>query len=256
MGKLKVDGTPRKKYVSKKMRLARSRKQAQKKAWETRKALYPETNGFKPKLPAGGLEIIKEIVDKVVEIGPELEPEDEYTAITKEEVDTEEQNMNKGGYKGTGQGIGQVAETRKQTILDLEKKLEAADAVNRNLKALQANLQVDGAENRIKIEKLEEKLQKRPVIIKDADRSDKPKEKTLLRLNREAQELITALQHDLKLADKVIQAGKNRAEALEGADRKVADLAHENALWLGELRGANYCFEKLAEALAKGGTRG
>ena len=244
MGKLKADGTPRKKYVSKKMRLARSRKQAQKKAWETRKALYPETNGFKPKLPAGGLEIIKEIVDKVVEIGPELEPEDEYTAITKEEVEVEEQELEQ---EEVSYGIRQ-RQAQGETILDLEKKLEAADAVNRNLKAIQKVLQVDGAENRIKIEKLEEKLQKRPVIIKDAGRSDKRE--------IELRELITALQHDLKLADKEGQRLQKRAEALEGADRKVADLAHENALLLGELRGANYCFEKLAGALAKGGTRG
>ena len=47
MSKLNADGTPRKKYVSNKMRLAESRRKAQKKAWETRRALYPETNGFK-----------------------------------------------------------------------------------------------------------------------------------------------------------------------------------------------------------------
>ena len=254
MGKLKADGTPRKKYVSKKMRLARIRKNGQKKAWETRKALYPETNGFKPKPPAG-LEIIKEIVDKVVEIGPQPEPEDEYTAITKEEVEAEEQELEEVSY-----GIRQ-RQRQGEIIADLEKKLEAADAVNRNLKGMMQKFQVEGAENRIKIEALEEKLRKNEEAYfnlqtkKEANRSNEPKE-TLIRLSQEKQELITALQHDLKLADKVIQAGKNRAEALEGADRKVADLAHENALLLGELRGANYCFEKLSSALTKGGTHG
>ena len=218
MGKLKADGTPRKKYVSKKMRLARIRKNGQKKAWETRKALYPETNGFKPKMveeeDVGNVECIAEIAE---------------------------------AKNPAGQGIGQVAEARKQTIkkltrsyLDLEKKLEAADAVNRNLKGMMQKFQVEGAENRIKIEKLEGELKKKvqPIHIQDQH------------------ELITALQHDLKLADKEGQRLQKRAEALEGADRKVLDLAHENALLLGELRGANYCFDKLSEAIAKGGTHG
>ena len=232
MSKLKADGTPRKKYVSKKMRLARIRKNGQKKAWETRKALYPETNGFKPKPPAG-LEIIKEIVDKVVEIGPQPEPEDEYTAITKEEVEAKEQEVEVNDTLRQRQ-------VARETIVDLEKKLEAADAVNRNLKGMMQKFQVEGAENRIKIEKLEGELKKKvqPIHIQDQH------------------ELITALQHDLKLADKEGQRLQKRAEALEGADRKVLDLAHENALLLGELRGANYCFDKLSEAIAKGGTHG
>ena len=232
MSKLKADGTPRKKYVSKKMRLARIRKNGQKKAWETRKALYPETNGFKPKPPAG-LEIIKEIVDKVVEIGPQPEPEDEYTAITKEEVEAKEQEVEVNDTLRQRQ-------VARETIVDLEKKLEAADAVNRNLKGMMQKFQVEGAENRIKIEKLEGELKKKvqPIHIQDQH------------------ELITALQHDLKLADKEGQRLQKRAEALEGADRKVLDLAHENALLLGELRGANYCFDKLSEAITKGGTHG
>ena len=232
MSKLKADGTPRKKYVSKKMRLARIRKNGQKKAWETRKALYPETNGFKPKMveeeDVGNVECIAEIAE---------------------------------AKNPAGQGIGQVAEARKQTIkkltrsyLDLEKKLEAADAVNRNLKGMMQKFQVEGAENRIKIEALEEKLRKNEEAYfnlqtkKEANRSNEPKE-TLIRLSQEKQELITALQHDLKLASE-------RNAVLEGADRKVLDLAHENALLLGELRGANYCFDKLSEAIAKGGTHG
>jgi len=47
---LNADGTPRKKYVSKKMQQAANRKKGQKKAWDTRRLLYPETNGFKPKM--------------------------------------------------------------------------------------------------------------------------------------------------------------------------------------------------------------
>jgi hypothetical protein len=47
---LNADGTPRKKYTTKKMIMAKNRKNGQKKAWDTRRALYPETNGFKPKM--------------------------------------------------------------------------------------------------------------------------------------------------------------------------------------------------------------
>ena len=49
MTTLKTDGTPRKKYTTKKMIMKKNRKNGQKKAWDTRKALYPETNGYKPK---------------------------------------------------------------------------------------------------------------------------------------------------------------------------------------------------------------
>jgi len=49
MTTLNTDGTPRKKYTTKKMIMKKNRKNGQKKAWDTRKALYPETNGYKPK---------------------------------------------------------------------------------------------------------------------------------------------------------------------------------------------------------------
>ena len=48
MKTLNADGTPRKKYTTKKMIIAKNRKNGQKKAWDTRRALYPETNGYKP----------------------------------------------------------------------------------------------------------------------------------------------------------------------------------------------------------------
>jgi hypothetical protein len=49
MTTLNTNGTPRKKYTTKKMIMKKNRKNGQKKAWDTRKALYPETNGYKPK---------------------------------------------------------------------------------------------------------------------------------------------------------------------------------------------------------------
>ena len=49
MTTLNTDGKPRKKYTTKKMIMKKNRKNGQKKAWDTRKALYPETNGYKPK---------------------------------------------------------------------------------------------------------------------------------------------------------------------------------------------------------------
>ena len=48
MKTLNADGTPRKKYTTKKMIIKKNRKNGQKKAWDTRRALYPETNGYKP----------------------------------------------------------------------------------------------------------------------------------------------------------------------------------------------------------------
>ena len=60
--KLNTDGTPRKKYTTKKMIMAKNRKSGQKKAWDTRRSLYPETNGYKPKM-----EIHKTTLDEVTE---------------------------------------------------------------------------------------------------------------------------------------------------------------------------------------------
>ena len=48
MTTLNTNGKPRKKYTTKKMIIKKNRKNGQKKAWDTRRALYPETNGYKP----------------------------------------------------------------------------------------------------------------------------------------------------------------------------------------------------------------
>ena len=48
MPTLNKDGSTRKKYTTKKMIMKKNRKSGQKKAWDTRRALYPETNGYKP----------------------------------------------------------------------------------------------------------------------------------------------------------------------------------------------------------------
>ena len=73
---LNADGTPRKKYTTKKMIMAKNRKIGQKKAWDTRRALYPETNGFKPKMV--------EIPPKVAEHLGKVQPKNEKP-IPKEE---------------------------------------------------------------------------------------------------------------------------------------------------------------------------
>ena len=44
------DGSPRKKTVTKKMIVAKNRANGQKKAWQTRKERYHETNGYKPEM--------------------------------------------------------------------------------------------------------------------------------------------------------------------------------------------------------------
>ncbi len=76
---LNADGTPRKKYTTKKMIMAKNRKIGQKKAWDTRRALYPETNGFKPKMV--------EDKPKLVEDKPKLELH--KTTETKVDVEPE-----------------------------------------------------------------------------------------------------------------------------------------------------------------------
>ena len=48
MPTLNKDGSTRKKYTTKRMIMKKNRKNGQKKAWDTRRALYPETNGYKP----------------------------------------------------------------------------------------------------------------------------------------------------------------------------------------------------------------
>jgi len=183
MSKLNADGRPRKKYVSKKMRMANNRKVAQKKAWVTRRALYPETNGYKPSPPAG-LEIIDEIVDAVVA----LEPEPEHEKIIKE-------------------GKSGVAEMLRGMVFDLEKKLDAADAVNRNLNAI--------------IKKYQEEVD------------------TLKNKETAPSKLLSGEAH--RLRDREVEL-----------EEQVKDLNQHNSLLTGELRGANYCFSKLAEEMSKG----
>ena len=56
MTTLNKDGTPRKKRITKQMIMARNRKNGQKKAWQTRKERYPETNGYKPEMVDTALE--------------------------------------------------------------------------------------------------------------------------------------------------------------------------------------------------------
>ena len=48
MPTLNKDGSTRKKYTTKKMIMKKNRKNGQKKAWDKRRSLYPETNGYKP----------------------------------------------------------------------------------------------------------------------------------------------------------------------------------------------------------------
>ena len=154
MSKLKADGTPRKKYVSKKMRMAKNRKIAQKKAWATRRALYPETNGYKP---------------------------------TMVQEDKEKESN----------------------------KLLSSEA---------------------------HRLRDREI---------------------ELEEIITALQHDLELAKKAIDQAEKQSQTMtdrcklaifdrDKAQELVKDLNQHNSLLTGELRGANYCFSKLAEEMSKG----
>ena len=58
MTTLNKDGTPRKKRVTKQMIMAKNRKNGQKKAWQTRKERYPETNGYKPEMVDTDVKII------------------------------------------------------------------------------------------------------------------------------------------------------------------------------------------------------
>ena len=222
MSKLNADGTPRKKYVSKKMRLAKNRRNAQKKAWATRRALYPETNGFKPTMVQG---------DK----------EPEHEKILKE------------GQDG-------VAEMLRKTVFELEKKLDAADAVNRNLNAIIKKYQeeVDTLKNK--------QTAPNKLLSSEAHR--------LRDREVELEEIITALQHDLELAKKAITQMTDGEKKLRGdlqqavnvrdlyeeqlkdvrkeAQEQVQALNQHNSLLTGELRGANYCFSKLAEEMSKG----
>ena len=73
---LNADGTPRKKYTTKKMIIAKNRKNGQKKAWDTRRALYPETNGYKP---------------QKVEDAPKVQPKEEVKVDVEPEPNQEEE---------------------------------------------------------------------------------------------------------------------------------------------------------------------
>jgi hypothetical protein len=82
---LNTDGTPRKKYTTKKMIMAKNRKIGQKKAWDTRRALYPETNGFKPKMVEGKpkLELHTTPTEIKVDVEPEIRVNESTVEIVK-----------------------------------------------------------------------------------------------------------------------------------------------------------------------------
>ena len=87
MKTLNADGTPRKKYTTKKMIMKKNRKNGQKKAWDTRKALYPETNGYKPKqVDVEATRMPMSAPIKKVDV-PEVQPE------KKEEVDVPSESV-------------------------------------------------------------------------------------------------------------------------------------------------------------------
>ena len=87
MKTLNADGTPRKKYTTKKMIIKKNRKNGQKKAWDTRRALYPETNGYKPQQVEVSPEVSKHLgrVQPKEEVKVDVEPEPNQ----EEEVDYE-----------------------------------------------------------------------------------------------------------------------------------------------------------------------
>jgi len=72
MPTLNKDGSPRKKYTTKKMIIAKNRKNGQKKAWDKRRALYPETNGYKPAMVD---EKVKATQIPKEDVPEEMEPE-------------------------------------------------------------------------------------------------------------------------------------------------------------------------------------
>ena len=92
MPTLNKDGSTRKKYTTKKMITAKNRRLGQKKAWDKRRELYPETNGYKPKMvdakptPKGdkfrGYEEEAKVNEKPVQEEPA--PKEEVDVLTTE----------------------------------------------------------------------------------------------------------------------------------------------------------------------------
>ena len=78
-----------------------------------------------------------------------------------------------------------------------------------------------------------------------------PELKFLRERERELHEVITALQHDLKLAKKTIEEMKaNHEEQARTINKdKMAELEHTNAILQGKLLGFEACFGALAEEI-------
>ena len=177
-------------------------------------------------------------------------------------------------------------------VAELEKKLDAADTVNRNLQAIKKELQVKNAGYRNAIVELEETLKKK---VKAPSKLLSSEAHRLRNREVELMEIVTALKHDLELA---------KAERYDNADEDRLQIKHLqdcNAEWkktyqsmkgdlkqavnvkdlyedqlnalraesakdreeskceierlIGEIRGANFCFQKLTESLMfKGGS--
>ena len=164
-------------------------------------------------------------------------------------------------------------------VAELEKKVDAADHVNQNLKAIQVEL--------------EEKLRKNEEAYFSLQ-TKKYNKRYVDKREIELGEIITALKHDLELAkaerydnadedqlqikhlqdcnkewkrtygsmkDKLQQVVTLK-ELYEGQLKSVRDeygakeseYRYEVERLTGELRGANFCFQKLTEEICKGGS--
>jgi len=182
-------------------------------------------------------------------------------------------------------------------IIDLKKKVEATDHVNRNLQAIitkkekqlktESNMYQNASNERdisegmnkkyrSKIGRLEEKLKQNEEAYfklrteKERKRNDKRE--------MELEKIITVLKHDLELAKKVAEQINEREDKMQNASKDLIK-KHNQAIQLkelyeeqlknvrkeaakdreenrreverliGELRGANFCFQKLVQEI-------
>jgi len=164
-----------------------------------------------------------------------------------------------------------MAGITKQSLIELQQQLDAADAVNRHLKVqlLQKKVesnevtevvtgealkkQVTDKERHKEIKQMNATLRDRIGELKTEKEGILVDIKHLQDCNKEWKKTYGSMKDKLKQAVslKDLYEGELKNVRKE-AEEQVKDLNQHNSLLTGELRGANYCFTKLAEEMAKG----
>jgi len=158
-----------------------------------------------------------------------------------------------------GDAILEDRNRKMDQVAKLKKKLDAADAVNRNLNGIIQNYKQD-KEKEIESEQiitaLKHDLELAKVEIYDNADEDRLQIKHLQDCNKEWKRTYGSMKDKLQQAVTLKELYEGQLKSVRDEyGAKESECRYEVERLTGELRGANFCFQKLTESLMfKGGS--